>query len=67
MEFLQGGSILDLIPSNGIKDKKLVASILKQALQGIDYLHSTGQIHRNIKASNFLVDKNGNIRMSFIF
>lgn len=48
---------------NGFDNEDLIAAILKQVLQGIRYFHKNGQIHRDIKASNILVDKEGHIQI----
>jgi len=61
------GSLLDLMNfkfPHGIKDKILLPSLLKQVLMGLDYLHSNGRAHRNIKASNILLDKQGRVRLA---
>ena len=49
MDFHSGGSVLDVMKykfQNGLKDEALIATVLKDALHGIEYLHSTGQLHR---------------------
>lgn len=38
--------------------------MMYDALNAIDYLHQNGQIHRDIKLSNFLMDKDGNTMLS---
>ncbi|KAG8905158.1 hypothetical protein FRC00_013436, partial [Tulasnella sp. 408] len=40
-------------------DEDVVKCILYQALQGLNYLHINGFIHRDIKAANLLVDDDG--------
>lgn len=38
--------------------------VLKNVLQGLAYLHANGQLHRDIKASNILVDQAGGIKVA---
>lgn len=64
---MEGGSVLDLIRlrhPKGIRDPVLLASLLKPALQAIQYLHQNDQIHRDVKASNILVAADGQVRLT---
>jgi serine/threonine protein kinase len=64
--FLAGGSCLDIMKTafpEGI-DEVAIATILKQALQGLEYMHSHGHIHRDVKAGNLLVDDDGTVRLA---
>ena len=42
----------------------LVATILKEVIKGICYIHDNHMIHNDIKADNILVDPNGDVRIS---
>merc|ERR1719223_2245669 len=43
---------------------KEVASVLKQTLAGLDYIHSDGMIHRDIKSANILYNQSGCIKIA---
>lgn len=48
MEFLAGGSVLDLIKPGPITEDQ-VATILRELLLALEYLHNDKKIHRDIK------------------
>lgn len=66
-DLMDGGSfnkILEHHYPNGIKDQTIIATILKEALQGLIYLHQNHQIHRDIKAANILISSDGAVKIS---
>lgn len=66
-EYMEGGSIANLIRNyfpKGIKDQALIATIIKEALNGIKYLHENHQIHRDIKGGNILLGSDGGVKIS---
>ncbi|KAJ1658288.1 hypothetical protein IWQ61_002457 [Dispira simplex] len=64
--YLPGGSCLDIIKSGFRKglDEFSIVLILKQTLQGLDYIHRTGHIHRDVKAGNLLIDEQGVVKLA---
>ena len=62
LQYIPKGSAYDIIPKNGKKQKnvKLVASVMKDLISAIYYLHNMNPpiIHRDIKPENILLDEN---------
>ncbi|KAI8377806.1 kinase-like domain-containing protein [Radiomyces spectabilis] len=61
-----GGSCLDIMKTgfpDGL-DELSIATILKQALEGLAYLHKNGHIHRDVKAGNLLMDEDGTVLLA---
>ncbi|KAK8507400.1 hypothetical protein V6N12_072663 [Hibiscus sabdariffa] len=64
MEYMAGGSVADLLQSGPPLDEMSIASITKDLLHAIEYLHNEGKIHRDIKAANILLAENGDVKVA---
>lgn len=66
MPFMAGGSCLHIMKSHfpdGF-DEPVIASILKETLKALEYLHRHGHIHRDVKAGNILIDSGGAVKLA---
>ncbi|RXH68793.1 hypothetical protein DVH24_031126 [Malus domestica] len=65
MPFMAGGSCLHILKAaypDGFEEV-VIATILRESLKGLEYLHHHGHIHRDVKAGNILIDSRGAIKL----
>ena len=66
LEYVEGGSLSKIMHDvgQGTLPESLVTIYISKMLRGLVYLHSEGVIHRDIKAANILVDRDGEVRLA---
>jgi len=64
LEYVPGGSVVQLLTNYGPFEEPLVRNFVRQILAGLNYLHERDIIHRDIKGANVLVDNKGVIKIS---
>jgi p21-activated kinase 1 len=62
-EYAEGGNLTDLVTA-ALMTEGQIAAVSRETAQGLEYLHSRGVIHRNIKSSNILLSLRGDIKLS---
>jgi tRNA A-37 threonylcarbamoyl transferase component Bud32 len=63
MEYIDG-SDLDVLMQDKRFPREIGLMILHQALRGLAFAHEKGVIHRDVKAANILVGRNGAVKVS---
>lgn len=64
LEYMNRGSLLNLIQQYERIDEKFIKPIAKQVLTGLQYLHSNHQLHRDLKPANILINRSGECKIS---
>ena len=63
MQYCDQGDLTDML-NMGFFSREDRDCMFKQLLRGVDYLHSRGIAHRDIKSENLLIDKNGCLKIA---
>jgi serine/threonine protein kinase len=63
MEYVPGEDLKSVVRMTGQLSVGRAISIAKQICQGLAEAHQLGIIHRDLKSSNIMIDKRGNVRI----
>jgi serine/threonine protein kinase len=62
-EYVDGTSLQDIVQERGPLGALRAAHYVRQAAEGLQYLHEAGFIHRGISPSNLLLDRRGTVKL----
>ncbi|XP_023800672.1 serine/threonine-protein kinase PAK 3-like isoform X2 [Cyanistes caeruleus] len=62
MEYMDGGSLHDVIRETRMAEGE-IATVSRECLQGLDFLHCKQVIHRDIKSHNILLGLDGSVKL----
>ena len=63
MEYIEGQTLRQCMLNEGRLPDVKIRAFLRQILGALHYVHSQQLVHRDIKPGNFMVDKQGNIKL----
>uniref|UniRef100_A0A8R1HMT4 non-specific serine/threonine protein kinase n=1 Tax=Caenorhabditis japonica TaxID=281687 RepID=A0A8R1HMT4_CAEJA len=64
MEYVPGGDMMTLLIQKGIFNESLARFYIAELTCAIEYVHSVGFIHRDLKPDNILIDQHGHIKLT---
>ncbi|RJP64162.1 MAG: hypothetical protein C4539_14935 [Ignavibacteriales bacterium] len=63
MEYVEGETLENLIVRKSRLDLQEAIEIIKQVINGLDYAHSKGFLHLDVKPSNIIISKDGVVKI----
>lgn len=64
LEYMDGGSLANVLDQVGPIPEYVLASIAFQVLWGLAYLHHEKRVHRDLKPSNLLINSKGEVKVT---
>jgi len=64
LEYVPGGTLLELLSKFGRFNEPLIRMYTLQLLRGLEYLHEHDIVHRDIKPANALMDERGGVKLA---
>lgn len=64
MELVRGGELFCKVSRNGRLKEEEVRSYFRQLISAVDFCHSRGVYHRDLKLENLLLDEMGNLKIA---
>jgi serine/threonine protein kinase len=64
MEYLIGGDLSTLLQAMGYFDEDMARFYTAEIVLALEYLHSLGITHRDLKPDNVLIDTDGHVKLT---
>nr|WP_295643851.1 serine/threonine-protein kinase [uncultured Corynebacterium sp.] len=64
MEYVSGESLADVLARERTLPESLVLDIMAQTARGLQTIHATGMVHRDIKPGNLLITSDGVVKVT---
>jgi eukaryotic-like serine/threonine-protein kinase len=64
MEYLAGGSLDEMLRSDGAQPPMRAFAWLEEAARALDAAHAKGVVHRDVKPANLMLDRDGHVHVA---
>eukprot|EP00960_Hanusia_phi_P057782 763662-Hanusia_phi.AAC.2 len=64
LEYMTAGSVADVLKLSGSFPEEILAIMAEQILDGMAFMHSKKQVHRDFKPCNLLMDHSGRVKIT---
>uniref|UniRef100_A0A7S4NVV6 mitogen-activated protein kinase kinase n=1 Tax=Guillardia theta TaxID=55529 RepID=A0A7S4NVV6_GUITH len=64
LEYMTAGSVADVLKLSGSMPEEILAIMAEQILDGMAFMHSKKQVHRDFKPCNLLMDHSGRVKIT---
>lgn len=63
MQYIDGTDLASLVRRNGPMSPNDALHCVEQAARGLEYAHTSGVVHRDVKPANLLLDRDGTLKV----